>query len=215
MAAAKTSGAKAESLYGVSPGVEMMQKWIAALKEKTGLTLEEWVELIQKKGPKDEKARKEWLKEKHKLGTNSACFLAERAAGRGDEEDSPEKYLKTAVTYVNEQYSGPKQKLRPVYDALLMLGKSIGPDAKACPCKTIVPFYRNHVFAQIKPATNARVDLGFALARYKGKVPKRLVDTGGLAKKDRITHRIELTSVDQIDEEVEKWMKTAYELDAK
>jgi hypothetical protein len=41
-----------------------------------------------------------------------------------------------------------------------------------------------------------------------------LIDTGGLAKKDRITHRIEITEVGQIDDEVRKWIKTAYELDA-
>jgi hypothetical protein len=39
------------------------------------------------------------------------------------------------------------------------------------------------------------------------------VDTGGLAKKDRITHRIELQSPAEIDREVGKWLRTAYELD--
>jgi hypothetical protein len=78
----------------------------------------------------------------------------------------------------------------------------------------MVPLYRNHVFAQIKPATNTRIDLGFALAQHKGKLPKRLIDTGGLAKKDRITHRIELKSVDEIDVEVKKWLTAAYDLDA-
>jgi len=78
----------------------------------------------------------------------------------------------------------------------------------------MVPFYRNHVFAQIKPTTNSRIDLGFALAKYKGKLPKRLIDTGGLAKKDRITHRIEITDASQIDVDLRKWLKTAYELDA-
>jgi hypothetical protein len=90
----------------------------------------------------------------------------------------------------------------------------MGADVKACPCKTMVPLYRAHVFAQIKPTTNTRVDLGFALAKYKGKLPKRIIDTGGLAKKDRITHRIELRSTDEIDEEVTKWLKTAYQLDS-
>jgi hypothetical protein len=122
--------------------------------------------------------------------------------------------LKAAVRYVEEQYAGPKEKLRPIYDRLLELGKKTRGDVKACPCKTIVPLYRNHVFAQIKPTTNSRVDLGFALAKFKGKLFKRLVDTGGLAKKDRITHRIEITSVSEIDEDVKKWLKTAYELDA-
>jgi hypothetical protein len=210
---APTAIAKTDSLYAVSPGVGMLQRWIATLKEKTGRSLDEWIALIKKQGPKDEKACREWLKSKHKLGTNSATWLAERAAGKGGEEDDPGIYLVTAVQYVEDQYSGAKSALRPIYDRLLELGKGIGDDAKACPCKTMVPFYRNHVFAQIKPSTNTRVDLGFALAHHKGKLPKRLIDTGGLAKKDRITHRIEIKSISEIDDEVKRWLKIAYDLD--
>jgi ATP-dependent helicase YprA (DUF1998 family) len=211
---AKTSAAKSQSLYGVHPGVAMVQKWVSELKEKTGRSLEEWIALVKKEGPKDQNRKREWLKAKHKLGTNSASWIAERAEGKGGEEDSPEAYLMSAVRYVEDQYAGPKEKLRPIYDELLDLGKSLGNDVKACPCKTIVPLYRNHVFAQIKPTTNTRIDLGFALAAYQGKLPKRVIDTGGLAKKDRITHRIELKSAAEIDDEVKRWLKTAYELDA-
>jgi hypothetical protein len=35
----------------------------------------------------------------------------------------------------------------------------------------------------------------------------------GLAKKDRITHRIELKTPLEIDDEVKKWLKIPYELD--
>jgi Domain of unknown function (DUF5655)/Domain of unknown function (DUF4287) len=204
--------AKTQALYDVHPSVAMVQKWLAELKEETGRSMEEWLALVKKEGPKDEKSKREWLKSKHKLGTNKASWIAERSEGKGWGE-TPEAYLKEAVGYVEEQYAGPKEKLRPIYDELLKLGKSMGSDVRACPCKTIVPLYREHVFAQIKPTTNSRIDLGFALARYKGKLPKRLLDTGGLAKKDRITHRIEITAVDQIDDAVKKWLKTAYELD--
>ncbi len=210
---ARASAAKSDSLYGVHPGVAMVQKWIAELKKKTGRSLEEWIALAKKEGPKDEKTRREWLKTNHKLGSNSAWWIAERPEGKGGEEDTPEGYLTAAVRYVEEQYSGPKAKLLPVFDELLKLGKSLGDDVKACPCKTIVPLYRNCVFAQIKATTNMQVDLGFALARYRGKLPKRLIDTGGLAKKDRVTHRIEISSVEQIDDEVKKWLKTAYDPD--
>ena len=210
----KAGTAKSESLYGVHPGVAMVQKSMAELKETTGRSLEEWIAIVQNEGPKDEKSRFAWLKTKHKLGMNRAGWIAERAEGKGGDLDTPEVYLKSAVRYVEGQYAGPKEKLRPIFDELLRLGKSMGSDVKACPCKTIVPFYREHVFAQIKPTTNTRIDLGFALTHYKGKLPKRLVDTGGLAKKDRITHRIEITSADQIDDDVKKWLKTAYDLDA-
>lgn len=211
---AKASAAKSESLYGVHPGVAMMQKWVGELKEKSGRTVDEWIALVKKEGPKDEKSRREWLKSKHKLGTNSAWWIAERAEGRGGEDHDPEAYLKAAVQCVEQQYAGPKEKLRPIYDLLLEMGRALGPDVRACPCKTIVPLYRQHVFAQIKPTTNTRVDLGFALTHYKGMLPQRLIATGGLAKKDRITHRIELKSTNEIDAEVQKWLKTAYELDA-
>jgi hypothetical protein len=183
------------------------------LKNKTGRTLEEWIAVVKKEGPKDEKSRREWLKAKHRIGTNSAWWIAERADGKG-EDGSPEAYLKSAARYVEEQYAGQREKLRPIFEELLKLGRSLGDDVKVCPCKTIVPLYRQHVFAQIKPTTNSRVDFGFALTHYKGKLPKRLIDTGGLAKKDRITHRIELTSTAQIDAEVKNWLKTAYDLDA-
>ncbi len=211
MPTAKT--AWTNSLYDAHPSLAMVQKWLAELKEKTGRSMEEWIALVKKEGPRDEMSRREWLKTKHKMGTNGASWIAERAEGKGWEEDAPEAYLKAAVRYVEEQYAGPKEKLRPIFDELLTLGKSLGDDVKACPCKTIVPFYREHVFAQIKPTTNSRIDLGFALTHYKGKLPKRLIDTGGLAKKDRITRRIEITAVEQIDGEVKKWLKTAYDLD--
>ena len=205
--------AKSKTIYDVHPGVAMVQKCLAELKEKTGRSMEEWLALVKKEGPKEEKSRREWLKTKHKVAPNSAWWIAERAEGKGGDEDTPAVYLKTAVRYVEGQYAGPKEKLRPIFDQLLGLGKSMGGDAKACPCKTIVPLYREHVFAQIKPTTNSRIDLGLALTHYKGKLPKRLIDTGGLAKNDRITHRIEVTAADQIDGEVKKWLKTAYDLD--
>lgn len=113
---------------------------------------------------------------------------------------------------VEAMFSGPKAGLRPVYDALLKLGLALGKDVKACPCKTIVPLYRRHVVAQLKPATNSRIDLGFALGALKA--TGRLIDTGGHAKGDRITHRIPVSSLKDIDAEVKLWLKKAYELDA-
>jgi hypothetical protein len=169
--------------------------------------------LVKKSGPKSEKERCEWLKTAHGLGTNAATWISERAEGKGGETDSPEAYLEAADQYVESMYSGKKAALRPLYEELLQLGLGVGKDVKACPCATMVPLYRNHVFAQIKPTTQTRIDLGFALGDRKAE--GRLIDTGGYAKKDRITHRIEIQSSDDIGAEVKKWLKTAYEADGK
>lgn len=206
------AGTARKSLYSVHPGVALMQKWVAELKQKTGRSVQEWVALIKEEGPLAEKDRREWLKAKHKLGTNSAWWLAERAEGKGGEDDSPEAYLRSAEKYVEEMFAGKRAALRPLYDKLLALGLGIGPHAKACPCKTIVPLYRHHVFAQIKPATNTRIDMGFSLGKMKA--PKRLIPTGGAERGDRITHRIEITALSDVDAEVKRWLKTAYDLDA-
>jgi hypothetical protein len=202
---------KKKSIYGVHPGVAMTQKWIAELKQKTGRTLEEWLRLIRKSGPKDEQARREWLKTEHKLGTNSAWWLAERAAGKGTEISDPDAYIEAAEGYVEQMFAGSKADLKPIYDQLLKAGLKTGKDAKACPCQTIVPLYRKHVFAQIKPTTTKRIDIGFALGNMKPE--GRLIDTGGFAKKDRITHRIPLQSISDIDDEVKHWLKVAYDRD--
>ena len=203
-----------KSLYSVHPGVAMVQGWIATLKQKTGRDIDEWMKHIKQEGPDDEKACRTWLKEKYGVGTNTAWWLAERAFGNklGLADEDPDAYLREAPHYVDAMFADGKAGLRPLYDELLKVGLGIAKDVKACPCKTIVPLYRNHVFAQIKPTTRTRLDLGFALKDQKA--TGRLIDTGGFAKGDRITHRIPLASVAEIDDEVKRWLKAAYQLDA-
>jgi Domain of unknown function (DUF5655)/Domain of unknown function (DUF4287) len=205
MAKAKAASGK----YSVHPGVAMMQKWIRELPEKTGRSLEEWIALVKKEGPATEKERREWLKKAHKLGTNSAMFIAERAEGKGTEDDTPKGYLRAAEEWVEAMFSGAKVGLRPLYDELLDVALGMG--AKASPGKTAVSLYRNHVFANLKPATNTRIDVGLALGNMK--TPKRLIDTGGYEKKDRITRRIEVKGQADIDEELKKWLRRAWEED--
>ncbi|HEX7284787.1 MAG TPA: DUF5655 domain-containing protein [Candidatus Angelobacter sp.] len=202
---------KSPAGYDVHPSVAMAQNRIAGLKQKTGRSLEEWVRLVKNEGPAEEKQRREWLKSKHGLGTNYAWWIAEQSVGKGS-DGSPEAYLKSADDYVETMFAGSKAGLRPLYHALLKLGRSMGKDVRVCPCQTMVPLFRNYVFAQIKPATRTRIDLGLALKDTKA--PRRLIDTGGFAKKDRITHRIEIDSLDDIDEEVKRWLKKAYAMDA-
>jgi Domain of unknown function (DUF5655)/Domain of unknown function (DUF4287) len=210
--ARKASAKQSATPYDVHPGVAMVQKWIAELPEKTGRTLDEWLRLVKEHGPPTEKERRDWLKKQHGLGTNGAWWIAERAEGKGTEADDPEAYLRAAVGYVEAMYAGPKAALRPLHERLLEVARRLGPDVRVCPCQTIVPIYRQHVFAQIKPTTRTRIDFGLALGDTKA--TGRLIDTGGFAKKDRITHRIPIAAPEDIDAEVERWLRTAYDRDA-
>lgn len=210
----KSTSPSAKSLYSVHPSVAYAQSIIANLPANTGKSIEEWVRLLDASGPSGEKARREWLKKEYHLGGTTAAMIAEHAEGKGAERTDPQTYLRMAVEYVEAMYMGPKAALRPIHDALIKLGTSMGPDVKVCPCKTIVPLYRQHVFAEIKPSTRTRIDFGLALRGTPKTLAKRLIDTGGLRTGNRITHRIPITAAADIDAEVKDWLQIAYELDA-
>jgi hypothetical protein len=201
------------SRYSPHPSIAHARAIVANMREKTGRTLEEWIALVTKRGPKEESTRAEWLKKVYGLGANYAGWIAARSSGRNEEDTDPEKYLARAEEYVDEQYGADRAGLRPIYERLLELGLALGEDVKACPCKNSVPLFRKHAIAEIKPVARERLDLGLALGKYTGKLSPRLVDTGGKARKDRITHRIELSSPEDVDPEVERWLNKAYDLD--
>jgi hypothetical protein len=189
----------------------MMQRLVATLPQKTGRSLEDWIALLRSEAPAGTRARHDWLKRTYGLGGPAATCIIERAEGRGLEDGDPGAYLEAAPGYVEAMFSGPKEALWPVYDALVEVVQRLGDDVKVCPARTMVPVYRTHLFAQIRPATRTRVDLGVALGTTR--TPPRLVPTGGLEKGDRITHRIALGRPEEVDAEVRRWLRIAYELD--
>ncbi len=199
---------KQKSIYSPSPSFAYYQALIENTLARTGKTFEEWVAILHSDGPSDEKAQQGWLKKEYGLSVNpSSLVVATDKEGATVEDYNPE-------TYVDKMFSGKKEPLRPLYEQLLRIGLSIGDEVKACPCETIVPLYRNHVFAQLKPTTFTRIDVGLALKNTP--TPEDgLIDTGGFAKKDRITHRIPISSIDDINDTVCHWLKIAYEMDEK
>ncbi|MBP1773076.1 MAG: hypothetical protein H6P99_2239 [Holophagaceae bacterium] len=204
------------SAYDVHPSVAYVQAILANLQAKTGRTVEAWVDLVKTAAPADPKAQSAWLKDQG-LGTSQAHVILQRAGAAPGHafDDTPTGYLAAAPGYVDGQYSGKKAALRPRFERIAGLARSLGPDVKVCPCETIVPFYRHNVFAEVKPFVS-RLDLGLALGDPAGvKDPSgRLKDTGGFAKKDRITHKLELRSEADLDLAL-PWLKRAYDRDSK
>ncbi len=202
-------------VYSVHPAVAHSKKILDNLPRTTGHSLTEWIRLLKTSGvgEKDVAGRRAWLIRQSQMGTMQAYMIVDISTGGGREYADPDAYLQDAPAYIEAMYGGKKALLRPIHDKLIGLALGLGHELKLCPCKTIVPLYRNHVFAQIKPTTLTRVDLGLALRESKRKLPKRILDTGGLAKKDRITHRIALGGVHEIDAFVTDWLGHAFALD--
>jgi hypothetical protein len=200
--------------YGVHPSVAPARAILENLRPKTGRSLQQWSRLVESEGPAETRERRAWLKEFHKLGGTAAWMIVDALEGRGAEKVDPAAYLAVANRYVEKMYGGTKSALRPVHDALVKMALTLGRDVRICPCQTIVPLYRNHVFAQIKPATRTRLDFGLALKNAPRKPPWKFLETGGLEKGDRITHRIPVETVSKIDEQLKEWLTIAYDLDA-
>lgn len=203
----------AKSPFSVHPSVAYARSVVERLGTTTGRSLDEWLEVLADGGPEGKRERAAWLRSEHGLGSTSAALIAMHSVGEGAERTDEEAYLGAAAGYVEAMFGGRKAHLRPIYEAIVAAGRQLGEDVKVCPCQTIVPLYRRHVFAEIKPSTRTRVDLGLALAGVGQSLSPRLVATGGEAKGDRITHRIPLTSAGQVDAEARRWLAVAYRHD--
>jgi len=189
-------------VYAMHPGFEMIESVIANLKGKTGRSLKEWEKFLKDKGPKNKTDWAKWLKSKHKLGTNTARFVAERAMGIVEEYE-PE-------SYVEAMFAPPREALREIYEEILTYSMKLGADVTVTPCKTIIPLRRRFVFAQVKPVSKGKIELGLALGTTK--VSGSVISTGGLSKGDRITHKIPITSLKDFGSAEKKWLKKAFDL---
>src|SRR3954452_13325713 len=133
----------------------MMSAVRESMAERTGHTLEQWVELVQGSGvdPLDQNAVRRWLKDVHGVRQNSQWAIAD-AAARAAGWERP-----TVEQYVDEQYTGARAGLRPVFDAVRAAAEGLGDDVTVEGRGTIVPFVRGRQFADTA-ATAARLDLG-------------------------------------------------------
>jgi len=178
---------------------QMIEAVTRNMKKNTGKSADEWAALLKKSGPKnaDEKTRYTWFR------AAGVPHVAARVLSGGLEKyDEPDKL-------VAAQYSGAKKSLRPIYDAVVRAAKKLGKDVVPRPCKTYVPLHRSKTFAVIK-AEKGRVDVGFCLA--KSTRPAGCVTVAKNLGSDRVTHKLELTSPTDVDAELTRWLRAAYDL---
>ncbi|MBC7835637.1 MAG: hypothetical protein H7Y88_11140 [Phycisphaerales bacterium] len=184
---------------------DRMRDFEDELYRESGKDFDHWLSLTKSHGPPSEAERKAWLLKEHGLHPDYAWVVATTASGAADYRDHK--------ALVDQMFAGRKAGLRPLYDRVMQIGLAIGPDVSVSYCRTQVGLKRLHNIIVLKPTTNTRLDVGLAVKGVPG-LPKRLIDTGGAAKGDRITHRIPIEKAEQIDDGMIRWMRRAYELDA-
>ena len=179
---------------------EMAASMIAGMKEKTGKTLPQWMKLAKASKETKHSAIVKHLKEEHGLTHGYANLVAHELRGSAASASPPDDL-------VAAQYSGKKESLKPIYDALMKKIAAFGEDVEVAPKKSYVSLRRNKQFALIQPSTATRVDVGINL---KGEpADERLEASGGFNA--MVSHRVRVTSVKDVDKELIDRLREAYQ----
>lgn len=175
-----------------------LQKMIENLENNTGKKLIYWIDLVKKSGIDKHGAVVKMLKEDHKIGHGYANMIVhmakESAAFHQDDDD-----------LISSQYQG-KAALKAIFDKLVPAIQAMGEDVDVVPKKNSVSIRRKRQFALIQPSTKTRIDLGL---KFNNRPHDGRLETSGPFG-TMCTHRIQITSLDQIDDELMHYIKDAY-----
>jgi len=179
---------------------EMTQKAVATIEEMTGTRLDEWVRRVKAAKLTKHKEIRDFLIGKHGLSYGYANTLthAVRDVIEG---------VKSEVSLVEEQYSGDKASLKPIYDAVIKSIKKFGSDVEIAPKRAYVSLRRKKQFAIVQPSTKTRMDIGLII---KGRDTTERLEKAG-SWNSMCTHRVRVSEKGEIDSELVEWLKEAYE----
>ncbi|MEJ2522126.1 MAG: DUF4287 domain-containing protein [Gammaproteobacteria bacterium] len=185
----------------MTPADSAVQKMIANLPEKTGKSLDQWLEILagQPLGKHGEIVK--WLKGEHGLTHGFANLIAHshREAVAGGAASGSD--------LVDAQYSGPRAGLRPIYEAIIGVVAGFGDDVEIAPKKTYVSLRRARQFALVQPSTRNRVDVGINL---KGDPPTSRLEASG-SFNAMVSHRVRISDEREVDAELKRWLRKAYD----
>jgi hypothetical protein len=179
---------------------DLMVQWADLLQRRTGGSVAEWNERVRASGAdQDEVHLREWLTEQGVTGYMQQLLVMERFG-------YPAFLTATADDLIAAQYADRAQ-LRPILDGLLAAASALGAitiQARKGYVSLVSP---RRTFAVVRPTTKQRVDLGL---RLSGQEPGGRVETARGLGNDRITLRVGLRSVEDIDDEVVELLREAY-----
>lgn len=179
---------------------QMTQAMIDNMQAKTGKSLQQWLTIVAKTKLAKHGQILQHLKSAHGIGHGYASLIAHRhLAGVGAPAAGDD--------LVNAQYSGPKESLKPIYDAVTEIVRKLGDDVEVSPKKTCVSYRRRKQFALIQASTRDRVDLGINL---RGQDPAGRLEPSG-SFNAMVSHRVRLSSPKEVNGEIQKWLRQAYD----
>jgi predicted transport protein len=186
---------------------DMMRAVVANLPAKTGRGFDEWVALtreqaIDQLGMSKNGEIVNWLKREFGLGHSTAFIVAAEALKPADYVAPTDEQL------IDAQYAGAKASLRPVFERVRAYVTTLGDDIRIETRQSYVAFARAKQFALIQPSIKTRVDLGLVLP---GVAPSGRLAASTNFGSGSINRRVALTTLDDVDAEIEAWLRQAYD----
>jgi hypothetical protein len=183
---------------------EMREQEIRWLTERTGEGLEAWNSRIREQDFADEASLRKWLTEQGVTGYPAMLLVMERFG-------YPDYLQATADELIEGQYAD-RENLRPILDAIFALLPGVG-NVEVQARKTYVALLTpRRTFAAVQPTTRSRIDLGVRLSPKQE--PTARLERARNFGQSSVTHIIRLGSPEAVDDEVEGWLRKAYEINA-
>jgi hypothetical protein len=122
---------------------------LATLPEKTGRSVEEWIAALEASDVSSgtHTQQREWLMSQGLGRNHSGAVLWWRKNGAAIEAGGD--------SLVDDQYSGRRAPLRPIYEEVAATVRALGDDVEVLPRGTYVTFARGAPFAIAKPSSRA------------------------------------------------------------
>lgn len=171
---------------------------LANIVSSTGRSVAEWTEVVRATGLEKHGQIVSMLKADHGLTHGNANLLAKtvRDAMAGGPAGAEDLFA--------AQYAGRKAALLPIHDAVAAVADALGDDVDRVVQKTGVSYRRAKQFLLVQAPSATRIQLGLNLPATPD--DDRVRETTGMC-----SHRVDLTSLDEVDDAVGGWIAQAYD----
>ena len=178
-----------------------MIEWMAdLLVERTGESVEAWNRRVRETALDDEASVRAWLIERGVRDYPQDLLVYERFG-------YPDHLLAGPDELIEGQYVD-RPALRPILDAILARLSAIGEVTVQARKGHVSLMTARRTFAAVQPTTKTRVDLGL---RLEGIEPTARLQPAVSFGQSGVTIKVGLTSPNEVDNEVEAWLREAYQ----
>jgi hypothetical protein len=182
----------------MSDPVTATETQLRNIESRTGTTLDGFADAVAARGTLTHGQVIALLKSEYGLTHGNANLIAHKVREMLAGGPTPSEDLLEA------QYRGGKAALRPIYERLAAIAAGLGPDVAIVIQKTGVSLRRRRQFAVVQAPSAQRIQLGLNLVSTPDDA--RVTETAGMC-----SHRVDLRTVDQVDDDVARWMSEAYD----